>query len=63
MVKVYVYIINGTITIEDIDRNVLHRMTGFNDGTKAKMIIEALTNMYLVLDVYDWIIILRMRVR
>lgn len=60
MAEVYVYIINGTITIEDIDRNVLHRMTGFKDNTKAKMIIETLTNMYLVLDVYDWIIILRM---
>ena len=53
MAEVYVYIINGTITIEDIDRNVLHRMTGFKDNTKAKMIIETLTNMYLVLDVYD----------
>jgi len=53
MVEVNVYVINGTITIEDVDRNVLHRMTGFNNGTRAKVIIEALADMYVVLDVYD----------
>lgn len=58
MTEVYIYIINGTITTEDKNRNVLHRMTGFTDSDKVKMIVEALTNMYVVLEVYDWTITL-----
>lgn len=53
MMEVYIHNINGTITVRDKNKNVLHRMTGFTDEDKVKMIIEALANMYVVLEVYD----------
>lgn len=52
MTNVNIYVINGMITVETLERQVLHRMSGFGDEAKSEVIIDALRNIYVVVEVY-----------
>lgn len=53
MEEVNIYVINGMVTVETKDKKVLHRMSGFSDKEKLEAIVGALSNFYVVLEVYD----------